>query len=83
MGLIPGAGGTQRMPRLIGYPAIKMIVKVKVVPTLKTLDLGLIDRLVSQEDDLLANAKEFIRDIVDGKVKLKHPQHDFLIWIQL
>jgi len=77
VGLIPGAGGTQRMPRLIGYPAIGLIVKGKAVPASKALELGLIDRLVPQGEDLLAKAKAFVREIVDGSVVLKRPHHDF------
>lgn len=47
LGLLPGAGGTQRLPRLIGTePALKVMLGGKPVTGEKALALGLIDRLV-------------------------------------
>ena len=47
LGLIPGAGGTQRLPRLIGVTAaLDMILTGKNVRGKKALQLGLIDELV-------------------------------------
>ena len=77
VGLFPGAGGTQRMPRLIGSPAIDLIVKGKTVPAAKALEIGLIDRLVPHGDDLLAAGKGFVREIAGGGVVLERPWHDF------
>ncbi|WP_282601927.1 3-hydroxyacyl-CoA dehydrogenase NAD-binding domain-containing protein [Paracoccus sp. PARArs4] len=51
LGLLPGAGGTQRLPRLIGLePALKMITSARQMPAPEAADLGLIDRLA--EGDL-------------------------------
>jgi 3-hydroxyacyl-CoA dehydrogenase len=48
LGLIPGAGGTQRLPRLIGVAqALRMIVEGKPVPAQEALRLGLIDAIAS------------------------------------
>lgn len=47
LGLIPGAGGTQRLPRLIGIQsALDMILTGKRVPAKKALKIGLIDQCV-------------------------------------
>ena len=46
LGLLPGAGGTQRTPRLIGIPAaLEMILSGRHVGAAEALELGLIDRL--------------------------------------
>ena len=55
LGLIPGAGGTVRLPRLIGAEAaLDMIAGGKPVPAKRALELGLVDELAG--DDLLATA---------------------------
>jgi len=65
LGILPGAGGTQRLPRLIGAAAaLDMIVSGDPIPASKAQELGLIDRLAS-EDSLLAEAIAFARS-VDG-----------------
>jgi len=47
LGLIPGAGGTQRLPRLIGIQAaLDLILTGKTVPSRKAKKLGLVDRVV-------------------------------------
>lgn len=54
LGLVPGAGGTQRLPRLVGIKAaLDMIVNGKAVTAAKGLALGLVDQLA---DDPLAAA---------------------------
>jgi 3-hydroxyacyl-CoA dehydrogenase len=46
LGLLPGAGGTQRLPRLIGAaPAIAMMLSGKPVDARRALDLGLLDEV--------------------------------------
>jgi 3-hydroxyacyl-CoA dehydrogenase len=48
LGLIPGAGGTQRLPRLIGVEeALRVIVEGKPVPAPEALRLGLIDAIAA------------------------------------
>ena len=47
LGLLPGAGGTQRLPRLIGVqPALDMMLTGKQVAAKKALKLGLVDDVV-------------------------------------
>ncbi|MEM9728008.1 MAG: enoyl-CoA hydratase-related protein, partial [Myxococcota bacterium] len=49
LGLLPGAGGTQRLPRLIGVqPALDMMLTGKQVPAKKALKLGLVDDVVPE-----------------------------------
>ena len=63
LGLLPGAGGTQRMPRLIGArEAIGLITQGKTVPATKALELGLITEIVPQ-DQLLQRANQLVRTI--------------------
>lgn len=47
LGLIPGAGGTQRLPRLVGRGrAIDIMCTARQVPAPEAKDIGLVDRLV-------------------------------------
>ena len=56
LGIIPGAGGTQRLPRLVGVArAIALIASGRRVPAKEAAALGLVDRVV--EGDLLAAAR--------------------------
>lgn len=58
LGMIPGAGGTQRLPRLVGIPqSIDLIVSSSRVEGPRALELGMIDALAGP--DLLADAKAF------------------------
>lgn len=56
LGMLPGAGGTIRLPRLVGIPmAIEMISSGKVVAAQDALAAGLIDEIIDK-DDLLSTA---------------------------
>jgi 3-hydroxyacyl-CoA dehydrogenase len=58
LGLLPGAGGTQRLPRLIGVaPALKAILSGEYLPADEAARLGLLDRVV--EGELVAGAVAF------------------------
>jgi 3-hydroxyacyl-CoA dehydrogenase len=58
LGLLPGAGGTQRLPRAIGLePALNMIVSGNPVPSEKLAGTGLFDEMI--EGDLLQGAVAF------------------------
>jgi 3-hydroxyacyl-CoA dehydrogenase len=66
LGIIPGAGGTQRLPRLIGMEkAMAMILSGDPIPAREALDNGLIDELI--EGDLVAGAIAFARRLVADK----------------
>jgi 3-hydroxyacyl-CoA dehydrogenase len=63
LGLLPGAGGTQRLPRLIGVSAaLEMIAKGTVISAQRALALGLVDELA--QGSLEAGALDFARGIV-------------------
>jgi 3-hydroxyacyl-CoA dehydrogenase len=62
LGLIPGAAGTQRLPRLAGVAkALEMCAGGNPVSAQEALKFGIVDRLV--EGDLLAGAVAFAREI--------------------
>jgi len=63
LGIIPGAEGTQRLPRLVGVAAaVDLCVSGKPIRAPQALKLGLIDRVI--EGDLLAGAVAFANEIV-------------------
>ncbi len=64
LGIIPGAEGTQRLPRLVGIEkAIEMCVTGKPMKAAEALTAGLIDAVI--EGDLLAGALAFARQVDD------------------
>jgi 3-hydroxyacyl-CoA dehydrogenase len=67
LGIIPGAGGTQRMPRLIGLDgALEMILSARPVDAAKAQALGFVDAII--EGDLRAGAIQYARSLlVAGK----------------
>lgn len=77
VGVFPAGGGTSRLVRLIGYPAVDMVLLSKNVDTKKAMELGLVDKVVDKDADLLAEAKVFLQGILDGAVELNRPEHDF------
>ena len=63
LGILPGAGGTQRLPRLIGVEAaLGMIVFGTPIPAAKGAEIGLIDKLANQ-DMLAVEAIAFARTL--------------------
>jgi 3-hydroxyacyl-CoA dehydrogenase len=63
LGLIPGAGGTQRLPRLIGAAkAFQMMLSGEPVTSGKALELGLVDEVTS--GDVVAAAVALARILV-------------------
>jgi 3-hydroxyacyl-CoA dehydrogenase/enoyl-CoA hydratase/3-hydroxybutyryl-CoA epimerase len=65
VGLLPGAGGTQRLPRLIGIePAMKLMLEGKPVGPDEALKLGIVHELVSPES-LLERARAWILSAPD------------------
>ncbi|MGY3387583.1 3-hydroxyacyl-CoA dehydrogenase [Bradyrhizobium sp. USDA 3311] len=65
LGLIPGAGGTQRLPRLIGpLAALELIVTGKQIGALNAAKMGIVDLIV--DENLLDEAKAYARALADG-----------------
>jgi len=74
LGLIPGAAGTQRLPRLAGVRrAVEMCASGNPVKAEEALKFGIVDRLI--EGDLLAGAVAFAREVA-GKSVLKTRERD-------
>jgi len=67
LGLLPGAGGTQRLPRIVGVEAAAAMTSTgDPLPAAKAKELGLVDELAG-EDSLAADAIAFARaKIADG-----------------
>ena len=64
LGLLPGAGGTQRLPRLVGIAAaLQMVAIGNPVPAKKAAEIGLIDKVVGEES-LEADAIAFAREVI-------------------
>ena len=64
LGLLPGAGGTQRLPRVVGaQKALQMVTSGEHVPAKECLEMGLIDEMAN-EDSLLEDAIKFASTIV-------------------
>src|SRR5437762_1692852 len=70
LGIIPGAEGTQRLPRLVGVAAaVDMCVSGKPIKAAEALKLGLIDRII--EGDLRGGVLAFARDVMN---RPSHPK---------
>ncbi len=66
LGLIPGAGGTQRLPRLIGMAAaIEMVATGRMMGATEALERGLIDAIAT--GDLANDATSFAERLAGGK----------------
>jgi 3-hydroxyacyl-CoA dehydrogenase len=71
LGLLPGAGGTQRVPRVAGVKAaLDMITSGNPVPAARAKDMGLIDEIITG-DDLAAGAVSYARDLLASGAPLK------------
>ncbi len=70
LGLLPGAGGTQRLPRVAGVQAaLEMITSGTPVAAAKAKAMGILDEIV--DGDLKAAALAFARKAVDEKLPLR------------
>src|SRR5579872_5968661 len=69
LGIIPGAAGTQRLPRLAGVAkAVEMCADGNPIGAREALNLGIVDKLI--EGDLLQGALAFAREVA-GKPTIK------------
>ncbi|WP_094463367.1 3-hydroxyacyl-CoA dehydrogenase NAD-binding domain-containing protein [Pannonibacter phragmitetus] len=66
LGLMPGAGGTQRLPRLAGVEAaLDIITTARQVSAAEALSLGIVDAVVPATE-LLSAAKDKVRAVAEG-----------------
>ena len=64
LGIIPGAGGTQRLPRLAGVAkAVEMCAQGNPISAREALEFGILDQVI--EDDLLSGAIAFARAVLE------------------
>jgi 3-hydroxyacyl-CoA dehydrogenase len=83
LGIVPGSGGTQRLPRIVGLEtAINMIVSGEPVRAADLAQTALFDRIVS--DGLLAGAQAFAQEVISKGIptkrirdlSVKYPHHE-------
>ncbi|HAF46531.1 MAG TPA: enoyl-CoA hydratase [Cryomorphaceae bacterium] len=68
LGVIPGYGGTQRLPQLIGKGrALEMIFSAKMIDAATALEYGLVNRVVPQAE-LLRAAEEMARSFMKNSI---------------
>ncbi len=71
LGIIPGAGGTQRLPRLIGLEsALEQITSARHVPVAEALEAGAIDE-ISDEADPKAAGLAFARKVLNENLPVR------------
>jgi enoyl-CoA hydratase/carnithine racemase len=67
LGIIPGAGGTQRLPRLVGEARAKELLLLgKRISASHALAIGLVNRVARPGTDVLEETLEWIRPISEG-----------------
>ena len=67
LGLFPGAGGTQRLPRLTGAEiALETILSGQPLRAARALELGLVDRLADSAETLLDAACAYARELLQA-----------------
>jgi 3-hydroxyacyl-CoA dehydrogenase len=77
LGLIPGAGGTQRLPRLAGVAkAVEMCTSGNPIKAEEALKCGIVDRII--EGDLLARAIAFAREVANKPAPKTRERNDKL-----
>ena len=69
LALMPGSGGTQRLPRLVGAPvSLEMMLGGEPIDATRAMTLGILDRLISAPD-LAGGAVTFLRELIALKKK--------------
>ncbi|UDM51993.1 enoyl-CoA hydratase-related protein [Cupriavidus sp. MP-37] len=72
LGLIPGYGGTQRLPRLVGTTrALDLIITGRMIAADEALEIGLVDRLI-EGGDPAAVGKAHLADVSAGRPSAVH-----------
>lgn len=74
LGILPGAGGTQRLPRLVGaQKALEMITSGRPINAKQALELGVVDEVVEGRDDVAARAAglAFARKVIDEAMPVR------------
>ena len=70
LGILPGSGGTQRLPRILPMAeAVRLMTTGAMLPVEKAKEYGLIDEIV--QGDLLEGALSFARKVLENKIPLR------------
>ena len=78
LGLLPGAGGTQRLPRVAGVrKALEMCAGGNPITAKDAFDCGLVDRLI--EDDLIVHAVAYAEEVRDVSPLPKSSERQYKI----
>ena len=73
LGLFPGAGGTQRLPRIAGLlQSMDMVLSGNPISAQQAQDCGLVDRMVDGDADLLGASLEYARELIANKAPLRN-----------
>ena len=81
LGIVPGAGGTQRLPRLVGVAkALEMCAEGNPISAQDALRLGLVDRLI--EGDLRSGAIAFAREVASAPARKTREGNDKLLGVE-
>ena len=68
IGILPGGGGTQRLPRLVGPKlAVELITSGRHIPAPEALTLGILDRVLAAGESLREAAIAFARSVAEAK----------------
>jgi 3-hydroxyacyl-CoA dehydrogenase len=78
LGLLPGAGGTQRLPRVAGVrKALEMCATGNPISAKDAFDCGLVDRLI--EDDLIIHAVAYAEEVREVRPLPKSSERQYKI----
>ncbi|MDT3677506.1 MAG: 3-hydroxyacyl-CoA dehydrogenase NAD-binding domain-containing protein [Burkholderiaceae bacterium] len=76
LGLMPGAGGTVKLVRLLGLQqALPLLTEARRIPPSRALELGLVDAVASDADRLMALARAWIDAHPDARQPWDDPKH--------
>jgi 3-hydroxyacyl-CoA dehydrogenase/enoyl-CoA hydratase/3-hydroxybutyryl-CoA epimerase len=77
LGLLPGAGGTQRLPRLAGTKAaFELLLSGEPISAHRALELGIVDQVVAK-DELLTIARQRAHRLAEGSFQSPWDQADW------
>ncbi len=72
LGILPGAGGTQRVPRISGVlPALEFITKGNPMPANQALSINLLDKVIPADSELQAEAVQYCHELLDNAAPLR------------
>jgi methylglutaconyl-CoA hydratase len=67
LGIIPGAGGTQRLARLIGEArALDLVLTQRRIDASEALSLGLVNRVIPASESVLESTLKWLEPVADG-----------------